>query len=82
MSFGGAVLLRRQRQTLHIAEKANSILDGMSMTAAGELHSNLPKRDPKPPDSFHLVARRLVGADPVAVHYVAVALVLDVALEL
>ena len=83
MSLGGTLLLRRQRQILHIAEKAKRMLVRKSAKCCVvrfRIHS-LPESNAETPDGLHLVASRLIGTDPVAVFHADRPLVLNRALE-
>ena len=69
MSLGGTVLLRRQRHTLHMAEKAKRMLESVSRyDGQQEIESNLPKCNAQAPDSFHLIACGLACTNPIAVN--------------
>ena len=52
ISFGGTLLLRRQRQMLHIAEKANRMLDSVSEILASELFETYHNAMPRPQIAF------------------------------
>ena len=82
MSLGGTDLLRRQRQTLHIAEKAKRMLNAVStIFCAVAAEIGLPKSNTQAPNGLHLVTGGLVGADPVAVNNLS-SLVMNGTLEL
>ena len=69
MSLGGTVLLRRQRHTLHMAEKAKRMLDTVSRhDVQQESKLKLPKCNAQAPDGFHLIACGLACTNPIAVH--------------
>lgn len=83
MSLGGTLLLRRQRQILHIAEKAKRMLvlkSAKSCVVGFSIHY-LPESNAETPDGLHLVARCLISTDPVAVFHADRPLVLNSALE-
>lgn len=69
MSLGGTVLLRRQRHTLHMAEKAKRMLKSVSYYAGRrQCKRILPKCNAQAPDGFHLIACGLARTNPVAVY--------------
>lgn len=69
--LGAITLLRRQRQILHTAEKANKILRTVSFGwydgGSFALPDDLPKCNAEAPDRLHLKTSGLGGPNPVVV---------------
>ena len=68
MSLGVRAGLRRQRQTLQIAENAKRMLVTRQNNTLGKVTKvNSPEGNAQAPDSLHLKTCRLCGSNPVVV---------------